>query len=407
MARPNAKLSMPPSTPNTITGTSTSVRRRARSRKSLVKSRWAMASAALASTLMPDFRVERQSSHPACARSWLALRDDAEVRVLERRRVRLDVVERQVDGLQQRVGAHTVQLDANVLSLDIAHAETRELVAQGSSVGRIDIDVVLHEIRLDLIRRPERHDLAVVDDADAVGGLGLLDVVGRKEDGGPGLATNSRQVVPQHPASRDVEPRGGLVQEEHPGPVEQGAHDLELAPHATGIRPDRLEDALAHTQQLCHVVQRRAVLGRHERVARSPLVEAVEEHMESDVLFSGQVLVEAGPLEDDADVAADTRGVPDEVVSGDLGAPGRRRQRRREHRDRRRLPGAVRPEERKELTRLHTERHGIHGVRGRSPIALGEVADLDDRRHSQGTSLGGYASCQDLGMKMLVYVSKA
>jgi len=69
-------------------------------------------------------------------------------------------------------------------------------------------------VRLDLRRRAEGHDLASIEDADPVGLLRLLQVMGGQEDRGVVLFTNVAQVAPEIPAAGGVEPRGRLIEEE-------------------------------------------------------------------------------------------------------------------------------------------------------------------------------------------------
>jgi hypothetical protein len=93
------------------------------------------------------------------------------------------------------------------------------------------------------------------------------------------------------------------------------------------------------------------------------------------------VEVEARVLEDDADAPADGPRVAVQVVAGDPDGPGGLRQRRRQDRDRRRLAGAVRPEEGKELARPDVERDAVDGRVVGLLVALDQAVDLDDRFH--------------------------
>src|SRR5713226_1669855 len=99
--------------------------------------------------------------------------------------------------------------------------------------------------------------------------------------------------------------------------------------------------------------------------------------MEADVFLAGQVHVQRGVLEDDADVAAHGARLTDDVVAGDAHTPGRRRQRRGEDGDGRRLAGAVGPEQREEFAWLDREGNSVDRVDLAFSIALDEVTDLD------------------------------
>jgi hypothetical protein len=79
----------------------------------------------------------------------------------------------------------------------------------------------------------------VVDHRDAVGEhVGLLEVLGRQEHGGP-VADELADHVPQRIAARKVEPRRRLVQEQHGRRLHERGRDVEPAPHATRIRARR------------------------------------------------------------------------------------------------------------------------------------------------------------------------
>ena len=84
--------------------------------------------------------------------------------------------------------------------------------------------------------------------------------------------------------------------------------------------------------------------------------------MEAQVLLGGQVGIERGVLEHEADVAA--HGVPfgDHVVPGHDGAAGRRPHQGAEDADGGRLAGAVRPEEPERLPRRDLEVDAADGL---------------------------------------------
>ena len=106
--------------------------------------------------------------------------------------------------------------------------------------------------------------------------------------------------------------------------------------------------------------------------------DAVELGVELEVLLGGQVLVEGLVLEDEADASPHSQPV---------GRPRRTRRRaarpavgamqRAQHRDRRRLAGAVGPEEPERLAGCDVERDPAHGLD--VVVALDEVGDLDCR----------------------------
>ena len=115
-------------------------------------------------------------------------------------------------------------------------------------------------------------------------------------------------------------------------------------------------------------------------------VDAVELGVQAQVLLGGQVAVERRVLEDEADVAAD-------VVALARRRRGRRRARcppvgsreRAEHVDRRRLAGAVGPEEAEDLAGGDLEADAAHGLDLAEGLA--QVVDLDRRSDSVTVNL--------------------
>ena len=79
-------------------------------------------------------------------------------------------------------------------------------------------------------------DPAAVDDGDALGEpVGLFEVVGGEQDRQPLLAGEPGDLVPHRGARLGVQSGGGLVEEEHLGPVHQTERDVEAALHAAGV----------------------------------------------------------------------------------------------------------------------------------------------------------------------------
>src|SRR6266851_4127396 len=146
---PNPDCRLEPRMPMKMSGNAKSDTMRARSRSSLMRSR--CASVRTAATSLTDF------AH------YL------EIRVLEARHVRAYERQRRVDRLERGVRVARVDVDAERPAAVTAQLETRELVAQPPAVLGIDEDVLLHQVGLDALRRTERDDLALVDDADRVG----------------------------------------------------------------------------------------------------------------------------------------------------------------------------------------------------------------------------------------------
>src|SRR5258705_2699877 len=98
-----------------------------------------------------------------------------------------------------------------------AELEPTELLAQSRAVVGIDEHVFLHKVGLDAFRGAERDDLALIDDADRVGLLGLLEVMRRQEDRGAALSPDRREVFPQGSTAWNIEAGGGLIEEQDTG----------------------------------------------------------------------------------------------------------------------------------------------------------------------------------------------
>ena len=81
------------------------------------------------------------------------------------------------------------------------------------------------------------------------------------------------------------------------------------------------------------------------------------------MLSARQKRIECCLLQGRADRLADLRAVLDDVIAGDASRSGRRRQERREHVHRRRLPGAVWTEKAVDLTRIDPKIDAVHGTR--------------------------------------------
>src|SRR6266550_5671955 len=354
---PNPAWRLVPRMPMKMSGNAKSATIRWRSRSSLMKSRCASARMAEA--------------------SLTCLTHDLQVCVLEARRVRLHDAERSFDASQDRVDGVAVELHLERGAAARRVAEPGELVAERRTVGRVDEDVLLDEIALDVVGRTERHDLALVDDADAVRFLCLLEVVGGQEDRRPARPPHLAEVLPERATSRNIEAGRRLVEKEDLRVVQEAAHDLELASHPARERLDRLVDVARDAQKLGELLDLRAVAASHQRVGRRVRKDAVENGVEAHILLGREVLVEARPLEDDPDLPAHGARLADDVAAVDRRATARWGKRRGQDRDRRGLSGSVRAEQHEEFTGLHLERDAVDGIRLGLLVPLHEVFDAD------------------------------
>ena len=232
-------------------------------------------------------------------------------------------------------------------------------------LGQAQLEPRLADLRLQLPRRALGRHQAVVDDPDAVGELvGLLEVLRRQEDR-RALVVQLADLLPDRRAAGGVEAGGRLVEEEDARLVDQRRAEVEPAAHAArvGAHPPvgGVGEADAGDQRVTALL-------------RLGLRDSVQRRLELHQLAARHQRVERGLLERDADRAPHLRRLLDHVEAGHRGATARRPQQRGQHPDRRRLAGAVRPEEGVDLARGDLEVHALHG-----PDAAGEGAfELSD-----------------------------
>src|SRR3989454_4295139 len=207
---------------------------------------------------------------------------------------------------------------------------------EGWVVHRED-DRITTERILQLLGGAERDDLPVVDDADPVAeAVRLLHVVRREDEGRLHLPAEAFDVVPDVLPRLGVESEGRLVEEDDWGVVQQPARNLESALHPSGegldegilpvLEVDEGEELLnpLHADQLRHPIQ--------------PCVQL-------EVLSGGERRVDRRLLENDPTGCADLGWLSGHVESIDKRSPLGDRPDGDEHRDRRRLPRSVRPEQ--------------------------------------------------------------
>ncbi len=174
-----------------------------------------------------------------------------------------------------------------------------------------------------------KDDPAGVEDHHLVGQLeALAQVVGRHDERVLG-ADLVEQAVEDVDRVR-VEAGVGLVEQQHPGLVQQRPGDGEALQHALGEG--------AH-----HVVAAVAELDPLEQIADAPpgVGDAVHVGVEAQVLLGREIAVEQRVVRDEADRPAHRHGVVSQVVAGDRDAARRRPQQRRHQTQRGRLAGAV------------------------------------------------------------------
>ena len=160
--------------------------------------------------------------------------------------------------------------------------------------------------------------------------------------------------------------------------MHQAPDDLEFPSGASREHLDRPEDVGLDVEQGGELPNLLPVSQRHQSELRAVGIEVVEHGVKPNVLLARQVHVEARILKDDPDLAPDSAGLGDDIIAADPHPAGGWDQGGRQDRDGRRLAGAVRPEQGKELTRLDREGDPVDGIRLALSVSLDEILDLDD-----------------------------
>ena len=143
-------------------------------------------------------------------------------------------------------------------------------------------------------RRVVGQNVPPVDDADAVGAVHLLDVMGGDDDGELALLTQPANVAPQPVTRLRIQADGRFIEKQDACVVHEGAGDLQPALHARGERPHQCSAPFREFDELEHLLDPAPPLRRRD---------AIDEPVEIEVLVQGQAIVEARLLEDDAEAA--------------------------------------------------------------------------------------------------------
>jgi hypothetical protein len=224
----------------------------------------------------------------------------------------------------------------------------------------------------DLERRPLGHDAPEVEEHDAVAHLlHLLHVVGRVQEREAALAPDREQLLERLVRDVGIEARGGLVEDEELGVVEQRPGEARPRLLAQGEVAEALDRLLAELEAL-----EPALHGEPRRAGEQRVHAQVLAHREPPVhhrLGGG----EAHPRQRRPLVAL---GIHAEHVH-------RARVRTDQAQDHveRRGPGAVGAEEPQDLPAAQLERHVAEGVRAAK--ALGEAVHRDGRRGVESDGL--------------------
>ncbi len=207
----------------------------------------------------------------------------------------------------------------------------------------------------------------MVHDGDPVAEIvRLFHVVGRQDDRHPALFIELFDIIPNKAPGLGVEAEGGLVQKKDLRPMDQSPGDLQPPLHPPGIFLDENRGFLCQVDQLQDQID-----------PSSPLLplDVVHHRMKIEVLFSGELAVKGGLLEDDADAFPDAVPALGHVETGDLSESRRRFEKGGQHVDRGRLAGAVRPEKPEQLTLWDGKGDMVHSRQ--AVELLGQILDPD------------------------------
>ncbi len=182
-------------------------------------------------------------------------------------------------------------------------------------------------------------------------------------------------------ARAGIQTRGGLVQEEHLGVMNERFRQAEALLHAARQFLDVGISLLGEIRQLQHIL---------DDVVTALLRDLVGSSEKVEVLPHFDVVVDAEEVRHVADDGADRLGLADDVEAGDGRRSGRGAQEGGEHLDRRRLPGAVGADEAEDIPLFQVEAEVIH--RDQCLILLAQLLDCDQQATSHESRRGAAAS---------------
>ena len=253
----------------------------------------------------------------------------------DRRRREPDTVEQAEDLRHGLFAAIDVEPDEAILAGRLAHEWLQPDGLEDAFRGAVDADRddVAGDLPLELVGGALGHDLALVDDREAVGeGVGLLEVVGRQEDR-RAQRSEVADLLPHAGAGLRVEARRRLVEEQHSRPMDDPQADVEPALHAAGIRAGRPVSGGFEVEG-CEYFAGAGLSLRHAHPIQAAL--------DHELATAGLGRVGRAPLRDVADALANGLGLTAKVGSSDRGLAGRGRQQGREHSQCGRLAGHTR-----------------------------------------------------------------
>src|ERR1035437_8776341 len=210
------------------------------------------------------------------------------------------------------------------------------------------------------------HDLALVQEHEAVAAVGFGQDVSGEQNGDAFVNAQAFDMVGEIAAGRRVESGGGFVHEQHLRLVEQRFGDLHAAAQTAGE---------SIHQVLAAILEAETLHGVRHAIAQGGAAEAVQMPLRAEILFDGEGFIEALGLEDHADRAADGGGVARYVEPGDFGASLGRHHHGAEAAEERTLAAAMRPQETENFSLLYFE--SDVGKRDTVAVAMGEVLNAN------------------------------
>src|SRR5664279_1369258 len=196
-------------------------------------------------------------------------------------------------------------------------------------------------------------DPSAVDECNAVAELVDFIHVMRCHDHRPlEPVSEVEDMLPDRLSGTGIDANRRLVEEQHDRAMQKALSNLEPPDHATGVLPGEMGGDLRKP----HARER-----LRDAFCPFPSRDAVEARGQQHVFITGERTVGRQKLRDIADVPPHLGRLRDDIVAGNLGRSGRRRQQRRQHFDQRALARAIRADQAENLALIDRQRHAIDG----------------------------------------------
>ena len=231
----------------------------------------------------------------------------------------------------------------------------------GRRIRELDVNRAAQAQRaIDVLKRPARHHLPRLDDADARAELAefMEDVAGNQDRFSHRL--QFLEQLAHLDAGAGIEAARRFVEQQQLGIVQEHARQAEALLHPARERIDRRIGFLRQVGEREHVA--------HDGLAPRGF-DGVGGGEEMQVFSRGQVVIHAEEIRHVADLPAHALRIACDVDPRDRHQAARGLEQRREDFDRRGFPRAVRPDEAEDFPARNAERKPAHGAR----VAVGDV----------------------------------